>query len=105
LARSGARTRAAALLTRLVAEGHSDEETLGMLARLQKDFWLQTGDAVHLRAAHAGYRKAYELSGGYWTAVNVATLSLLLGDTEGARALARKERAACLQELASDQVS
>ncbi len=89
----------------LVNEGHSDEETLGMLARTHKDFWLQAQDEAtrteQLRRARDAYLRAYELSGGYWTAINAATLSLLLHDTERARALAEAVRVACLQELAT----
>lgn len=109
LSRSGARTRAAALLTELVAEGHSDEETLGMLARTYKDFWLQATDdetrTHQLRLARDAYLTAYELSGGYWTAINAATLSLVLDDTARAQTLAQEVRAACLAELASGQSS
>jgi class 3 adenylate cyclase/tetratricopeptide (TPR) repeat protein len=104
LTRSGARVRATQLLTRLVEEGHSDEETLGMLARTHKDFWLAAHDeetrARELRLARDAYLKAYELSRGYWTAINAATLSLLMDEPEQAQALAREVRAACLQELA-----
>ncbi len=109
LSRSGARVRAAALLTQLVAEGHSDEETLGMLARTYKDFWLQATDdetrAQQLRLARDAYLKAYELSNGYWAAINAATLSLIMDDTGRAQSLAREVRAACLQELTSGRSS
>lgn len=109
LSRSGARVRAAALLQGLAAEGHSDEETLGMFARTYKDFWLQATDeatrAQQLRLARDAYLKAYESSKGYWTAINAATLSLIMQETARAQALAREVRAACEAELASGQSS
>ncbi len=109
LSRSGARARAAALLTQLVADGHSDEETLGMLARTYKDGWLRATDAEtraqQLRLARDAYLKAYELNNGYWPAINAATLSLIMADTARAQDLARAVRAACLQELTSRQHS
>ena len=109
LMRSGARTRAAALLARLIAEGHSDEETLGMLARTHKDFWLQARDeatrTTQLRLARDAYLQAYKQRGSYWAAINAATLSLLMHDPESARKLARAVRAACLQELEGGQAT
>ncbi|HEX8071096.1 MAG TPA: tetratricopeptide repeat-containing protein [Pyrinomonadaceae bacterium] len=107
LSRSGAQRRATALLTRLVADGHSDEETLGMLARTLKDCWLQATDdaerARQLRLARDAYLRAYESSGGYWTAINAATLSLFMAEPERAHDLAAQVRAACLRELNDGQ--
>src|ERR1043165_3066933 len=41
LARSGAAGPANRLLLDLYAEGHQDEETLGLLARTHKDLWVE----------------------------------------------------------------
>lgn len=103
LARSGAPQRSNAILTQLREEGHRDEETLGILARTHKDLWtLATTKAERsrqLKLAHKFYHEAYKLNRGYYSGINAATLALLLGKKEDARALAQKVREACLAEL------
>lgn len=105
LARSGATQRANEVLVQLHQEGHSDEETLGALARTYKDFWAQATDAhkrqQQLQLAYKFYDEAYERSSGYYSGINAATVALLLGQRERATSLAREVRAACLQELES----
>jgi class 3 adenylate cyclase len=92
LARSGAGERARGVLETLKREGHADEESLGMLARTSKDLWAAaTTPAVRARLlAEAArlYRESYEATGGIWTGINAATLSLLLGETARARTIA-----------------
>lgn len=103
LARSGATRRANSILRQLHAEGHTDEETLGLLARTHKDLWAQSADVAErgrqLHQAYEVYLEAYKLTGGYWTGINAATMALLLGQTEQAAALAREVRESCLREL------
>ncbi|HLL76215.1 MAG TPA: adenylate/guanylate cyclase domain-containing protein, partial [Pyrinomonadaceae bacterium] len=104
LSRAGATRRANEALRALYDEGHRDEESLGLLARTHKDLWAQSADAAaradQLRLALRFYSEAYELSGGYWTGINAATLALLSGDTERAHALASEVREKCLADLA-----
>jgi class 3 adenylate cyclase len=88
LARSGAASKANALMERLAAQGLRDEETLGLLARTYKDLWLQTGDATRLRQARDAYLQAHALTGGTWSGINAATLALVSGDVAQARQLA-----------------
>jgi class 3 adenylate cyclase len=101
LARSGASRRANALLHDLVNEGHTDEETVALLARTHKDLWAQTRDPVaqrqHLESAFRFYLEAY-LPGRYWSGINAATLALLLGDRDQSRRLARDVRDLCLEK-------
>ncbi|MDX6270571.1 MAG: hypothetical protein QOD28_1794, partial [Acidobacteriota bacterium] len=104
LARVGATTkRANALLTEIYEEGQRDEETIGILARTHKDLWQQAGDPVErerqLQLSYKCYIEAYHLSGGYWTGINAATLALLSGRRDHARALAAEVREQCLAEL------
>lgn len=103
LARSGATRKANAALTELYREGSTDEETLGLLARTHKDLWARATDDVEkqkqLRLAYEFYNKAYELTSGYWTGINAATMALLMNDAERAARLAREVRAACLVDL------
>jgi class 3 adenylate cyclase len=103
LSRLGATERANALLNALYAEGQRDEETLGMLARTHKDLWAQATDPAarrqQLQQSYKFYEEAYRLSGGYWTGINAATIALLSGEREHARALAGEVRERCLAEL------
>jgi class 3 adenylate cyclase len=103
LARSGATQRANSILTELREEGHHDEETLGILARTHKDLWTQATNPAErkrqLGLAYEFYTEAYRLNGGYYAGINAATLGLLLGKKDRARALAREVRRACLREL------
>jgi len=103
LARSGATKRANTILIQLYDEGHTDEETLGLLARTHKDLWERSADEGErnrqLRRASEMYAEAYALSGGYWTGINAATMALLLGEKERAAVLAQEVRASCLREL------
>ena len=66
LARSGDIELANQLLTDLAAEGTSDAETLGMLARTHKDLALRTTNAArrteHLASAFRIYYQAYEVA-------------------------------------------
>ena len=100
LARTGASQQANRQLRQLVDEGHADEETVGMLARTYKDLWSKTQDhdirRLHLESALHWYGEAYRRSGGYWSGINAATMALLLGRQDDARALARKVQEACL---------
>jgi len=105
LARSGATQRANSILTQLRHEGHRDEETLGILARTHKDLWMhattKTEANRQLKLAHKFYLEAYNLNRGYYSGINAATLALLIGKEDEAKALAKEVRDACLVELKS----
>jgi len=101
LARSGASRPANELLAGLAAEGHADEETLGLLARTHKDLWAQSADPAerrrHLALAYRHYAEAHRLSRGYWSGINAATMALLLDAHADASALARRVGEQCRQ--------
>jgi class 3 adenylate cyclase/tetratricopeptide (TPR) repeat protein len=103
LCRSGALERANNVLSKLRTEGHVDEETLGMLARTHKDFAARAGDSaaqeMDLRRSAEIYADAYQLSGGYWSGINAATMALTMGDEKRAKELAIRVRDQCLAEL------
>ncbi|HEV3244668.1 MAG TPA: adenylate/guanylate cyclase domain-containing protein [Chthoniobacterales bacterium] len=103
LARSGASERANAILEELRGEGEADEETLGMLGRTYKDLAAGAGSTGQreqfLKRAAEIYAQAYKTTGGYWTGINAATMSLVCGETDRARELARKVRDQCLKEV------
>ena len=103
LARGGATKRANLILEELRSEGEADEETLGMLGRTYKDLAAQARSpsqrASLLKRATGIYAQAYEATGGYWTGINAATMSLLCDEIDRARELARKVRDECLKEI------
>jgi class 3 adenylate cyclase len=100
LARTGASRKANELLRTLVSEGHTDEETVGMLARTYKDLWAQTPEPDarrrHLESAFHWYLEAHRVSGGYWSGINAATMAMLLDDHAQSAALAHKVLVQCL---------
>ncbi|MEZ5319192.1 MAG: adenylate/guanylate cyclase domain-containing protein [Vicinamibacterales bacterium] len=104
LARAGASRQAADLLRALRDEGHGGEETLGLLARTHKDLAAAEADPAirraHLDAARRCYRDAFAASGGYWSAINVAAMAVLLDDEAEARAMADRVRAICAPRVA-----
>ena len=110
LARSGAAERANRAMRELIAEGHQDGETLGILARTHKDLAARATERVerarHLEEAFLAYQRGYEAAirlrndeGAYFTGINAASLSLLLGETRRARELAGAVRARCREQL------
>ena len=102
LARSGSTREANRVLEELRQQGHLEDETLGILARTHKDLGLAADAGArrrHLEAALTQYGRAYELSGGYWAGINVATLAALLGDAARSRAVAQEITRACLHAL------
>jgi class 3 adenylate cyclase len=99
LARSGATEKANVVLQQLYEEGHTDEETIGLLASTCKDLWRAGGNSEALQEARRFYRLAYESTGGYWTGINAATLSAIAGERQAAVALAQRVRVQCLSLL------
>jgi hypothetical protein len=98
LARSGAVRRANELMAGLRAEGHGDEETLGILARTHKDLAAASaGKAAreHLGRAARTYLEAFRRHGGYYSGINAAATALFAGRRTLARALAREVRLVC----------
>jgi tetratricopeptide (TPR) repeat protein len=95
LAQSGDAERAIAVMESLASEpGQSPEqleETLAGLARVYKEQALRrSGDEATRAAAQSrdAYLRAHQLSGGYYSGINAATMALRLGDGAAARALA-----------------
>jgi class 3 adenylate cyclase len=105
LARSGATDRANAILEELRSEGQTAEETLGMLGRTYKDLAASAGSKSkrkeYLKHSAEIYGEAYQRSGGYWSGINAATMSLLIGKRNHACELANKVREQCLKEIAN----
>ena len=108
LARSGASESANSVLMGLYEAGHRDEETVGVLARSHKDLARESTSPdeanQHLRRAYNLYTQSYRATGGYWSAINAATLAVLLGDRHVATTLARSVREECQRKLVQAEV-
>jgi len=76
-----------------------DEETIGLLARIDKDLWRRSGDLDQARKSQQLYELGYCTTGGYWTGINAATMSFICGETDRARELASQVIAQCQQQL------
>lgn len=105
LARSGAAQKANQLFKELFENGHRDEETVGNLARSYKSLW-ETARSVavaddYLKQALDCYELSHQLTGGYWSAINVAFLALMQGDERLAHERAEQVGVECKQLLES----
>lgn len=91
LARAGALGQAIERFDAFALDEVRTEETLGLQGRLFKDAALAAAGAerrIGLMRAIAAYRQAFEIDGGYFPAINVATLSAIAGDMAAAEAWA-----------------
>jgi len=91
LARAGSTNEAARRFAELGLKGVEDEEIAALGARIEKDVALsQEGEARRRHADQAAdsYAAIYARTGGYYPAVNAATLALVAGDAERSRLLA-----------------
>ena len=105
LARTGATRRANEILEQLRLSGHQDEETLGILARTHKDFWLISTDlrekSHHLKMSFSLYAEAYRRNRGYYSGVNAAATAFLSGQKDIAYQLAHEIAEICRAMLES----
>ena len=104
LAKAGATNRAQAEFERLRLAASGEPDVVALGARIAKDRALAAPEserpALLSRAADL-YEAIYLKSGGYYPAVNVATLRLLAGEREAAERVARDVLALCSDENAT----
>jgi class 3 adenylate cyclase/tetratricopeptide (TPR) repeat protein len=100
LIKCGFISRAKELLSGLVEMGHKDEETLGLLGRVYKDMWLLSGENLEnsefLRKSRDLYLEAFRRNKGYYSGINAASMSLMLGDFELTEKLAKVVLKLCI---------
>lgn len=85
LARQGKWREAQQVLGELHELGERDPETLGILARTWRDRLAESGDLLHLRKARNLYAEAFNSSpSDYYTGINAAANSVLLGELDEA---------------------
>lgn len=94
------------LLVGLMKRGHQDEETLGILGRVYKEMWLlaDNTNTAHpfLTRSRNLYLKAFLKNKGYYSGINAASLSLLLGEQDSANKLARHVLAGCAEIIRTE---
>lgn len=95
LARQGNWRDAQRILLELYHLGERDPETVGILARTWRDRFAVSGDLLHLRKARDLYAEAFKSApDDYYTGINAAANSVLLGETEAA-----EQHAAAVEKL------
>ena len=102
LVRTGALEQARALIEPICAAGTEDEDLLGLLARIRKDQWRRSGEASRLRESRDIYLQAFGKTGGFYSGINAASMSRLLGEGERAAELARDVLAICERSAGCD---
>ena len=98
LARSGATGRAAETFQLLGLEGNKDEDIASLEARILKDRFFSSAD--HQEADIAGqsascYEMVFLATGGYYPAINAASMWLFAGDRERSAKLAEEVLQIC----------
>ena len=61
------------------------EETIGLLGRVYKELWRETRHVSDARRCRDMYRGAFAASGGYWSCINVATMTRVLAEDPAAQ--------------------
>jgi MAP3K TRAFs-binding domain len=80
--------RAIAMMNRLVATTGGDSESFGILGRIYKDRFTQTGEREDLRRAIDSYRAGFEKQpADYYPAINLIQLLSISGDADERREL------------------
>ena len=103
LIKCGFLEKAREILSGLVKKGHHDEETLGILGRVYKDMWLisdgENSKNSYLLKSRQLYLQAFKKNKGYYSGINAASLSRIIGDSELAEKLAKLVLHICIQLL------
>jgi tetratricopeptide (TPR) repeat protein len=88
-ARMGDWRSAQRILGELYEMGEKDPETMGILARTWRDRFTESQNILHLRKARLLYEEAFASTPtDYYTGINAAATSVLLGDLDAAERLA-----------------
>ena len=90
LAKAGETDESIDLLKRLVAQGASDHETLGLLAGRYKDKWRDKDDRAALWASYETYRKVFDQTGESFNGINAAATALYCGEAAESAVLAER---------------
>jgi tetratricopeptide (TPR) repeat protein len=91
LAKKGDWKKAQMVLAELEAAGEQDPETLGIFARTWMDRYQESKDPRHLAYSRELYGRAFKNApGDYYTGINAASKSILMGELPAAKEYAEK---------------
>ncbi len=95
-------SKANQIISTLFNDGHQDKDTLGLLARTNKDLWLQEMDPYKKEkfkeTAIKHYLDAYNLYRSPWTGINAATLFYISKNISEAQRIATELKDDILRE-------
>jgi len=86
---------------RLQQEIIADEETLGILGRVYKDTWKRSGNSADAVRCRDVYLHAFRQTRGYYSGINAATMSWIVGERKVAQDLAAQTLEICDQSHTS----
>jgi tetratricopeptide (TPR) repeat protein len=90
MSKSGARKAAMKYLEPVLAENSNDPETAGILGGVYKDHYKMTADSTYARKSLETYLSNFETTKSYYTGINAATMSQILGRGKTAREVAQE---------------
>lgn len=91
LAKKGDWKKAQIVLGELEAAGEQDPETLGIFARTWMDRYQESKNPRHLACSQDLYARALKIApGNYYTGINAASKSILMGELPAAKEFAEK---------------
>ena len=88
MSKSGARMAAMNYLEPIFEKHNNDPETAGILGGVYKDHYKMTADSSFARKSLDTYLSNFEETKSYYTGINAATMSQILGRGKTARAVA-----------------
>lgn len=96
MSKSGARQAAIEFLEPILAKNKNDVETAGILGGVYKEQFKKTAESDYARKSHETYLANFEQTRSYYTGINAATMSQILG-----RGIAAREVAKDVAEIAA----
>jgi tetratricopeptide (TPR) repeat protein len=98
MSKSGARNAAINFLEPVLEKNAADVETAGILGGVYKEQFKMTAESVYARKSHETYLSNFETTQSYYTGINAATMSQILGWGKAAREVAKQ-----VVDLASEE--
>jgi len=90
LAKLGMTTQAQAHFEVLYDAYRKDDESAGLLGRVYKDRFRQSGNLDYARLSQEVYLRSFIESQSFYTGINAATMSLIVGEASNSRSLAKQ---------------
>lgn len=90
MSKSGARNAAINFLEPVLEKNKTDVETAGILGGVYKEQFKMTAESIYARKSHETYLSNFETTHSYYTGINAATMSQILGQGRAAREVAEQ---------------